>query len=56
MDSNAHNSLWGSADDSACGDTLVEFLLTHGSFLHNTGNIYIFVDLSKTLDAVTLDG
>jgi hypothetical protein len=36
MDSNAQNSLWGSADDNAHGDTLEEFLLTYGLFVHNT--------------------
>jgi hypothetical protein len=58
--------LWGSADDNAHGDTLEKCLLTHGLFVHNTGNINTFVaptglsiiyfTISKKLDAATLDG
>jgi ribonuclease HI len=65
MDSNAHNSLWGSADENSRGELLEEFILTNGLLVHNAGNENTFVaptgssiidlTLSKTRDVVTLD-
>jgi hypothetical protein len=65
MDSNAHSPLWGSPDENSRGEFLEEFLVEHGMFVHNTGNVSTFVaptgssiidlTVSKSRDILTLD-